>query len=67
MRDAIGMMLHAALVGELPDPGTRLSERHEVSAALDDVVAKALAEEPSARFASALDFQDALTRALLAG
>ena len=64
---AIGMMLHAALVGELPEPGTRLSERREVSAALDDVVANALAEEPSARFASALDFQDALTRALLMG
>lgn len=64
---AIGMMLHAALVGELPEPGTRLSERREVSAELDDVVAKALAEEPSQRFATALELQDALTRALLLG
>ncbi len=62
---AIGMMLHAALVGELPEPGTRLRELREVSAALEDVVAKALAEEPSSRFATALEFQDALTRALL--
>jgi len=64
---AIGMMLHAALVGELPEPGTRLSERREVSAELDDVVAKALAEDPSQRFATALELQDALTRALLLG
>ena len=62
---AIGMMLHAALVGELPEPGTRLIERRQVSAELDEVVAKALAEEPSKRYASALEFQDALTRALL--
>jgi serine/threonine protein kinase len=64
---AIGMMLHAALAGELPEPGTRLSAVREVSPALDDVVAKALAEDPSSRFATALDFQDALTRALLIG
>jgi serine/threonine-protein kinase len=62
---AIGMMLHAALVGELPEPGTRLRERREVSAELDEVVAKALAEDPRERFATALEFQDALTRALL--
>jgi len=62
---AIGMMLHAALVGELPEPGTRLSERRQVTPELDEVVAKALAEEPSKRFATALEFQDALTRALL--
>lgn len=64
---AIGMMLHAALVGELPEPGTRLSERREVSLELDDVVAKALAEDPADRYATAADFQDALTRALLIG
>lgn len=62
---AIGMMLHAALVGELPEPGTRLGERREVSAELEQVVEKALAEEPSERFATALELQDALTRALL--
>jgi serine/threonine-protein kinase len=62
---AIGMMLHAALVGELPEPGTRLSERRQVSPELDEVVAKALAEAPSERYATALEFQDALTRALL--
>jgi serine/threonine-protein kinase len=62
---AIGMMLHAALVGELPEPGTRLSERRAVTADLDEVVAKALAEEPSERFATALELQDALTRAIL--
>ncbi len=62
---AIGMMLHAALVGELPEPGTRLSERRQVSPELDEVVAKALAEEPTQRYATALEFQDALTRALL--
>jgi serine/threonine-protein kinase len=62
---AIGVMLHAALVGELPEPGTRLSERRAVTADLDEVVAKALAEEPSERFATALELQDALTRAIL--
>lgn len=62
---SIGMMLHAALVGELPAPGTRLSESRDVSPALDDVVARALAEDPADRFATAGDFQDALTRALL--
>lgn len=63
---AIGMMLHAALAGELHEPGTRLSEsRAGVSQALDEVVARALAEDPAERFASAGDFQDALTRALL--
>lgn len=62
---AIGMMLHAALAGELPEPGTRLSESREVSQQLDDVVARALAEDPADRFATAADFQDALTRALL--
>ena len=64
---AIGMMLHAALVGELPEPGTRLRESREVSEELDEVVARALADAPSDRFATALDFQDALTRALLVG
>ena len=64
---AIGVMLHAALIGELPEPGTRLSERREVSAGLDEVVETALAEDPSARFASAADFQEALTRVLLIG
>jgi serine/threonine-protein kinase len=64
---AVGMMLHAALVGELPAPGARLSEAREVSRELDDVVARALAEDPAARFRSAADFQEALTRALLVG
>jgi serine/threonine protein kinase len=64
---AIGVMLHAALVGELPEPGTRLSDRREVSAGLEGVVEKAIAENPSERFASAADFQDALTRVLLIG
>jgi hypothetical protein len=64
---AVGMMLHAALAGELPEPGTRLGERREVSVELDDVVAKALAEDPADRYASAAEFQDALTRALLVG
>lgn len=64
---AIGVMLHAALVGELPEPGTRLSERREVSAGLDEVVERALAENPADRFASAADFQEALTRVLLIG
>jgi serine/threonine protein kinase len=64
---AIGVMLHAALVGELPEPGTRLSERREVSAGLDEVVEKALAENPADRFASAAEFQEALTRVLLIG
>jgi serine/threonine protein kinase len=64
---AIGTMLYAALAGELPEPGTRLSDRRTVSEDLDYVVAIALADEPSQRFASALEFQDALTRALLIG
>jgi eukaryotic-like serine/threonine-protein kinase len=64
---AIGMMLHAALAGELPEPGKRLGESRAVSAQLDEVVARALAEEPADRFASAAAFQDALTRALLIG
>ena len=64
---AIGMMLHAALVGELPEPGARLRDLRDVSQDLDDVVAIALAEAPSERFESALLFQDALTRALLIG
>lgn len=62
---SIGMMLHAALVGELPEPGVRLGDSHPVSRQLDDVVARALAEDPDDRFATAGDFQDALTRALL--
>lgn len=64
---SIGMMLHAALVGELAEPGERLSDKREVSPELDEVVAVALAAEPSDRFESALAFQDALTRALLIG
>ncbi len=64
---AIGVMLHAALAGELPEPGTRLSARREVSRGLDEVVERALAERPADRFASAADFQEALTRALLIG
>ena len=64
---AIGMMLHAALVGELAEPGERVRDRRDVAPELDEVVAIALAHEPSARFESALAFQDALTRALLIG
>jgi eukaryotic-like serine/threonine-protein kinase len=64
---AIGVMLHAALVGVLPEPGIRLRDRRVVSAELDDVVATAIAEDPSQRFATAAYFQDALTRALLVG
>jgi serine/threonine protein kinase len=65
---AIGMMLHAALVGELAEPGGRLRDRRrDVGVELDEVVAIALADEPSERFESALLFQDALTRALLIG
>ncbi len=64
---AIGVMLHATLVGELPEPGTRLSDRRTVTPELDEVVAIALAEEPSQRFATALEFQDALARAVLIG
>ena len=64
---SIGMMLHAALVGELAEPGARLRDRRDVSPELDEVVAVALAEEPGDRFGSALLFQDALTRALLIG
>jgi serine/threonine-protein kinase len=64
---AIGAMLYAALVGELPEPGTRLIDQREVSSALADVVTRALAEEPGERFLTALEFQDALTRALLIG
>ena len=63
---AIGMMLHAALVGELAEPGGRLRDRRrDVSVELDEVVAIALAEDSRERFESALLFQDALTRALL--
>lgn len=62
---SIGMMLHAALAGALPQAGTRLSETGEVSQLLDDVVARALADDPADRFATAADFQDALTRAIL--
>ena len=62
---AIGVMLHGAVAGELPEPGARLSERCEVSRELDEVVATAIAEDPTQRFASAAFFQDALTRALL--
>lgn len=64
---AIGAMLHAALVGELPAPGTRMSDLRPIGVELEDTVAIALAEEPSQRYATALDFQDALTRALLIG
>jgi serine/threonine protein kinase len=64
---AIGVMLHAALVGELPEPGTRLSARREVSAGLEEVVERALAEDPKGRFASAAELQEALTRVLLIG
>lgn len=62
---AIGAMLHAALASELPEPGARLSDRRDVSPALDDVVTRALAEQPGDRFATAVEFQDALTRAIL--
>jgi eukaryotic-like serine/threonine-protein kinase len=64
---AIGTMLHAALAGVLPEPGIRLRERRVVSAELDQVVATAIAEDPSERFANAGYFQDALTRAILIG
>jgi serine/threonine protein kinase len=64
---AIGMMLHAALAGELAEPGVRLRDRRPVAPELDEVVAIALADTPASRFASALQFQDALTRALLIG
>ncbi|CAN5925350.1 hypothetical protein BH11MYX4_BH11MYX4_47100 [soil metagenome] len=64
---AIGMMLHAALIGELAEPGERLRDKRAVSLELDEVVAVALAAEPADRFESALHFQDALTRALLIG
>ncbi len=64
---ATGVMLHAALAGELPEPGVKLSDRIGTAAELDDVIAKATSEEPQSRYATALDFQDALTRALLIG
>ena len=64
---AIGMMLHAALVGELAEPGERLLDKRAVSVELDEVVAIALAPEPADRFPSSLAFQDALTRAILIG
>ena len=63
---AIGAMLHAALVGELPEPGARLRDRRDVSPELDEVVARALAEDPGQR-STALELQDTLTRALLIG
>lgn len=62
---AVGVMLHAALVAELPEPGVPISERGPVMRELDDVVARATADEPTARYGTALEFQDALTRALL--
>lgn len=64
---AIGMMLYAALAGELPEPGARLGDRPGVSEELEEVFARALAEDPAARFETALELQDAVTRALLVG
>lgn len=64
---ATGVMLYAALANELPTPGVKLSERAGTPLELDDVIAKATAEDPAARYESALAFQDALTRALLVG
>jgi serine/threonine-protein kinase len=62
---AIGAMLYAALVGELPEAGVQLLEERDVGRPLADVVARAVAEEPGERFLTALEFQDALTRAVL--
>jgi serine/threonine-protein kinase len=62
---SIGMMIHAAMVGELPTPGSKLSDSRPVSRSLDEVVARALAPDPLDRFPNASEFQDALTRALL--
>lgn len=63
----VGAMLHAALVGELPEPGTRVSAHRDVSPALDEVVARAVAEDREERYATAAELQEALTRALLVG
>jgi len=64
---SVGAMLHAALAGELPVPGFTLRDRRLVSPALDALVMKAIADEPTARFESAAALQDVLTRTLLVG
>ncbi|MCW8138964.1 MAG: serine/threonine protein kinase, partial [Planctomycetota bacterium] len=72
----LGGVLYAMLTGKPPIPGTHVTEvlinvqthlpprasslRPEVSPALDEVCARALAKEPDARYASALDLLDAL-------
>lgn len=64
---ATGVMLYAALANELPEPGVKLSERAATPPELDDIIAKATAEHPRDRYETALELQDALTRALLVG
>ncbi|MCO5168194.1 MAG: serine/threonine protein kinase [Planctomycetes bacterium] len=75
----LGGILYAMLTGQPPVPGQHLTEvlinvqthvppppsslRPEVPPALDAVCARALAKEPDARFASALDLLEALRAA----
>jgi serine/threonine protein kinase len=64
---AMGVLLYEMLVGEAPPTGTVVSlyaKRPDVPQAAEQVILKAMAQNPDARFQSASEFRNALDAAL---
>lgn len=64
---ALGILLYEVLTGQLPSigvAGSPSAKRPELSQALDQVVLKAIAQNPDQRFQSAGEFHTSLTAAL---
>ncbi len=64
---ALGVLLYVMLVGEAPPPGVIVSlgsKRPDIPRSVEQVILKAMAQNPDARFQSVFDFRNALDAAL---
>jgi hypothetical protein len=64
---ALGVLLYTMLTGEAPPPGVVVSlhsKRPDLPQSIEQVILKAMAQNPDARFGDALEFRNALDAAL---